>query len=665
MAQGSGSRAGITSARRNIRSTKAPTMTVQLEQGQIDDARRYLSDNLDPEDLNPTKLARGGREKVIAMLRQAANRGEIKGVQRNASDSILKALYNNTIGLGILEEFLGNSGVEQINVVGPKKIILQMKGIWTEVTDDDLLFKDNEELRMIAGNIARRVGKELSKHTNPIVDIRFENPVLRIHINMTRREHGISLYIRRGREEPFSTEFLLEAGNFNREVLQVLQDASRRLIGTVFLGGVGSGKTVMLEKYIDWMPNVPIVVVDDAGDCQPSHPMCAVFDLPETAYTANKQLNLTLGGLTRAALREGDVLVVAETRGAEEAGILISDAPSMRCVVTTAHGDSAESGLSRLVSIAQRPPSPYAGTNASSALRNDLKTAFPLVVFINRRGDRRYVAGVYHNMGWDNEKGNWNLRPIVTSNVSDDTGITWQIVDPNLDKIKKFVGLDMMQTGRISTYEDKSPQRMLAEAMSKVDERNWVEAIHLLSILLKGDPSNEQIRQRLIFCLEATGDYEKIRDQAKQKIDELDELIAKRLWSDAKGMLKGMTKQPTVYAIIWRLHPNLAQAQKVVNEGHTETEEAKKIIMQGRELLRSQLPWTELRRGLNALRELDTSKLSAEAKAGVKFTHANLLVELVNRAPEANSQFYRKQLESFIGREEASRRLNLRDTENV
>ncbi|MEM7800516.1 MAG: ATPase, T2SS/T4P/T4SS family, partial [Chloroflexota bacterium] len=316
MALSSGNRTGI-SSRRNIRSTQGVgSGSVQVLPNQIEDARRFLSENLTPEDLNPTNLARGGRDKVITLLRQAVNDGHIKGAPRNAPDRFLRAIYNNTIGLGVLEEFLGNKDVEQINVVGPKKIILQMKGIWTEVTDDDLLFRDVEELKMVSSNIARRVGKELSKHTNPIVDIRFENPVLRIHINMTRRGHGISLYIRRGREEPFSTDFLLEAGNFNREVMGVLQDAARRLIGTVFIGGVGSGKTVMLEKFIDWMPNVPIVVVDDAGDCQPSHSMCAVFDLPETSYTANKQVNLSLGGLTRAALREGDVLIVAETRGA-------------------------------------------------------------------------------------------------------------------------------------------------------------------------------------------------------------------------------------------------------------------------------------------------------------------------------------------------------------
>lgn len=662
MAQGSVTKTGLsTSARRNIRSTKAPGSVVHLEPGQIDDARRYLSDNLDPEDLNPSKLSRGGREKVIAMLRQAANKGEIKNVNRNASDSILKALYNNTVGLGILEEFLSNSSVEQINVVGPKTIILQINGIWTQVNDDDLLFRDSDELRMITDNIARRVGKELSKHTNPILDIRFENPVLRIHVNMTRREHGISLYIRRGRQEPFSEEFLLEAGNFNRPVMKILQEAARRLIGCVFLGGVGSGKTVMLEKYIDWMPNVPVVVVDDAGDCQPSHPMCAVFDLPETSYTANKQVNLTLGGLTRAALREGDVLVVAETRGSEEAGILISDAPSMRCVSTTAHGDSAYSGLSRLVSIAQRPPSPYSGTNSASALRGDLKTAFPLVVQINRRGDRRYVDGIYHNLGWDHEKDNWNLRPIVQAEVTDE-GIDWRIVDADLDKIKTFVGLDMMQTGKANTYADKSPQKLLADAMSKVDEQNWVEAIHLLSMLLKKDPANEAIRQRLIYCLEATGQYEGIRDQAKATINELNGMINKRLWTDARALLKQMTKQPTVYAIIWRLHPNLAQANKAVELGFRETESAKQIIMQVRDLMRSNLSWSELRRGLDSLHDIDTSKLSAEAKAGIKFTHANLLVELVKRAPDANAEFYKKQLESFIGREEASRRLGVRES---
>ena len=90
--------------------------------------------------------------------------------------------------------------------------------------------------------------KSYQNNTNPIVDIRFENPVLRIHINQTRRDYGISMYIRRGRSEPFTTDFLLEAGNFNREVLNVLQAAAKRLIGCVFLGGVGSGKTVHARK---------------------------------------------------------------------------------------------------------------------------------------------------------------------------------------------------------------------------------------------------------------------------------------------------------------------------------------------------------------------------------------------------------------------------------
>ncbi|MEM7799261.1 MAG: hypothetical protein AAF633_08735, partial [Chloroflexota bacterium] len=328
-------------------------------------------------------------------------------------------------------------------------------------------------------------------------------------------------------------------------------------------------------------------------------------------------------------------------------------------VSTTAHGDSASTGLSRLVSIAQRPPSPYAGTNSASALRNDLRNAFPLVVHINRRGNRRFVQAIYHNQGWNEEQSEWDLRPIVLAEVNNDTNIEWRIIDKDLDKIKRFVGLDMMQTGRISTYEDKSPQKMLSEALRKVDEHKWVEAIHLLSILLKKDPNNESIRQRLIYCLEANGEYENVRAEAKKRIEELNSLMSKRIWTDARKLIKEMPKQPSIYAIVWRLHPNLSQAQKTIDEGFEETAEAKRIIMEGRELLRSKLPWSELRRLLNTLRSLDTSKLSDEAKAGVKFTHANLLVELVNRAPDANGQFYRQQLDAFIGKDEATRRLEM------
>ena len=133
-------------------------------------------------------------------------------------------------------------------------------------------------------------------------------------------------------------------------------------------------------------------------------------------------------------------------------------------------------------------PSPYAGTNSADSLRNDLANAFPLVVHINRRGNRRFVNGIYHNLGWNQEKGEWNLRPIVVAHVSDEKGIEWEIVDDDLDKIKKFVGLDMMQTGRITVYESRNPQKMLTEALRKVDEGKWVEAVHLLSILLKSEP---------------------------------------------------------------------------------------------------------------------------------------------------------------------------------
>jgi len=431
-----------------------------IKQHHIEDARTYLADVAEPEMLDPTTLAQGGRTVIIGLLREGINSGNISDLPNNPPDTVLANLYNQTVGLGILEDLLADERINQINVQGPKEIIVQVNGIWRPIEDETQMFENAAAVKMIAENIARRQGQELSPYTNPIMDLRFGYPPLRIHINMTRREHGISIFIRRGRVKPFSMERLVEMGDFNEAVAIFLKEAAQRLIGTVVLGPVGTGKTVILESYIDHMPQVPIVVVDDAGDCNPSHRFCAIFDLPSSSYSPRDIPLLTLGSLTRAALREGQVLIVAETRGAEEAGILISDAPSMKAVATTAHGENAASGLSRLVSIAQRSDA-YKGGSDFSGLRADLTSAFPLVIEMMQRGDRRFISKIYRNDGWDTTGNVWRLHEMVTAVYTSSGDILWRITDSDLDSIRTQIALDRMNRGGVISYEENSPMKLL------------------------------------------------------------------------------------------------------------------------------------------------------------------------------------------------------------
>jgi type IV secretory pathway ATPase VirB11/archaellum biosynthesis ATPase len=639
--------------KRNVRQIKSTS--VALQDDQINDARRWLSNSVDKEMLSPLALISGGKQVVIDSLREACNKGTIARLDPNPTDIILDSLYEQAVGLGPLEQWLANPQIEQINIKGPTQIELQVNGIWQMVDDTSSVFRNSAHLRAVTTNLVRSTGKELSKHTMPYMNLRFENPtVLRIHISQLLRakgSDGLALFIRRGRTEPFSVQFLLDKGSFNEEVYAVMRSAAQRLIGCVFLGPVGSGKTVLLEKYVDELPNVPIVGVDDAGDFMPSHPMCGVFQLPESSGPSENQV--TLGTMTKQALREGDVMVVAEVRGAEEAGILISDAPSMRCTLTTAHGDTPYSGLSRLVSIAQRPPSPYAGTNSADALRADLASAFPLVVQVDRRGERRFVSGVYHNQGWDSENAKWKLHPIVNAVVSKDSTITWEIDrDYSLDRIKAIAGLDLMQLGRTQSYEDRNPAVMMNRVSEMMNMNQWLDALHTLSQM---EPT-EQVRQKVMQVLDRLpAEKEEYRAKAEKIIAVLDNLEKGREWTKAVDVWTGTKKHTAVQAMIYSMRPDMRQKLSVYKDGANEVVSADTAIRGATEVLKTNLPWKELERALNTVLAVDVGKLPPAQKRAMGEVVVALYQGIIVRCgDQAQKRLFTKRLSDHWGNDKTA-----------
>ena len=113
------------------------------------------------------------------------------------------------------------------------------------------------------------------------------------------------------------------------------------------------------------------------------------------------------------------------------------------------------------------------------------------------------------------------------------------------------------------------------------------------------NPNNEVIRQRLIYSIEHTENHEQVLREAKDEVTRLERLVNQRLWGDARKLIKGLPKRPSVYVFVWRLYSNLGQTQKLIEAGYEETGEAIRIIQEGTELMRSQLPWTEMRRCLS------------------------------------------------------------------
>jgi pilus assembly protein CpaF len=627
---------------------------IKLSPDQVEDATRYLTGQLTPEQLNPITVASPeGRARVFEILRQAAQRGQIANVPPSPPEPLLEELFRSTVGLGPIDRFLADTAIEQINIIGPQTIVVQQRGTWHQITDQRFFFDDNDHLRRVAGNLVRRVGQELSRFAQPIMDVRFAQPVLRIHINQTGRNSGVSMFIRRGRNQPFTIDQLVEWGNFDQAVANLLVEAAQRLIGLIVLGPVGTGKTVLLETYVDNMPNVPIVAVDDAGDFCSRHPWVAVFDLPSSSYTATAGSGLSLGAMTRAALREGDVLVVAELRGAEEAGILISDAPSMRAVLTTAHGSSAEAGLSRLVSIAQRPPSPYAGTNSANALRQDIAAAFPLVIQVDRRGDRRLITGIYHNKGWDRAGDSWQLDPLVRAVFGPQGEVSWQPDGADLDRIKAEVALDKLQRGGVAIYEARSPGALHARALNLLAEGNAVEASHLLSQVLKQKPGDEQVHAQLIQAMQQAGIDQAAVEEARPVIDQVQRLAAGKQWLEARASLKQtLSRSPGVFAFVKEGYPAYAAAARRIEAGCKAVRQADKLLANLGET--AGLPWKSLEEWLERIEGMPVELLPEATKQQLEEAHIELLGLAIEKAPATNRAFFSQKLRALVGNKRAS-----------
>lgn len=608
---------------------------------QIQDTQRLLAQH--PElQLNPSRLDEG-RLAVLKLLKQAVDSGQISDIRPHSGDSIIEGLYDYTVGLGPLEGLIGDSQIEQINVLTPKTVLVQIKGEWHEVPPESPhLFRDEAHLRQVGENLARRAGKELSPLTDPILDFGFESPILRININMLRLG-GLTITLRRGRVTGFSTQQLIRWGDFDEPVANLLADAAKRLIGCAIIGTVGSGKTVLLEEYINQMPPRPIAVADDAYDCHPAHPYTALLHLPASGYTRHSQPLLTLSDLIRGALRVGDVLVVAEVRGTEEARVLVQNAASMTAVCTTLHGNTSEDGLMRLASLAQ-PPAQQASADSGHMVREAISSAFPLIIQMSKRGTRRFVSGVSHLIGWE-ENGRPRLRPLVTTHYQQGE-IQWRILDEDLDPLKPILPIEQADLLALRPYADVSPDSLYEKGQALIEQGDWAGAMKVYGEMVRVWPEVADGRSALIQCLEQTGQREAIETKADDVLRLLIDLQAQQAWEQIGQVMERLQRNPAVHAVVCMREAQYPRWQLVVREGQAEMVLARKQVAMVQGLL--DVAESDSRLLDRALHELDKAQLTLLPKAlrdEVYQVRRALLERLVQTAVDTDIAHYQAQLE--------------------
>jgi pilus assembly protein CpaF len=260
-------------------------------------------------------------------------------------EPLVRGLRDELVGLGPLQQFLDDPGVEEIWINSPESVFVARAGASERVQ----VSLTSESIRGLVERMLRPTGRRIDM-SQPFVDASLpDGSRLHVAIPDITRQHW-SVNIRKFAARLRSLEDLVGAGAMSEEASRYLAGLVREGASILVSGATQAGKTTLLNALLDAVPaHERIVTVEETFELslhRDDHVglQCRGPSLEGTG-------EITLRRLVKEALRmRPDRLVVGEVRGAEALDLLIalnSGLPGM-CSI---HAKSAEQALVKLSTL--------------------------------------------------------------------------------------------------------------------------------------------------------------------------------------------------------------------------------------------------------------------------------------------------------------------------
>jgi pilus assembly protein CpaF len=301
-----------------------------------------LLERVDPEaaaTLNKEELAEEFRPiigEVLAELKFTLNRREQFALE--------KVLVDELLGLGPLEELLGDPTITDIMVNGPDQTYIEQRG---KLVIAPIQFRDEEHLFQIAQRICNSVGRRVDQ-TTPLADARLADGS-RVNVIVPPLSlRGTAISIRKFSAKPITLDMMAKGGSMSDKMSTALKIAGACRFNIVISGGTGSGKTTMLNalsKMID--PGERVLTIEDAAELRLQQPHW----LPLETRPANLegQGEISIRDLVKNALRmRPDRIILGEIRGQECFDLLAAMNTGHDGSMCTLHSNSPREAIGRM-----------------------------------------------------------------------------------------------------------------------------------------------------------------------------------------------------------------------------------------------------------------------------------------------------------------------------
>ncbi len=331
------------------------------------------------------KAGEPGEEEVGSAIDEVL--GEYADVVNRAGGTRLsRELFNEVMGLGPLERLLGDPGVSEVMVNGPKQVFVERGG---KLQLSDVSFRDDEHVMQIVEKIVSSMGRHVDE-ASPMVDARLKDGS-RVNVIIPPLSLvGPVITIRKFSKKPFTIGDLVSFGSLTHKMAAFLEASVRGSLNIMVSGGTGSGKTTLLNVLSGFIPQGErIVTLEDAAELQLNQPH--VVTLESRPANMEGKGAVTIRDLVKNALRmRPDRIIVGEVRGGEALDMLQAMNTGHDGSLSTAHANTPRDMIARIETMVM-----MAGSDMPMmAIRSQIASALDLVVQQSRLrdGSRRITS---------------------------------------------------------------------------------------------------------------------------------------------------------------------------------------------------------------------------------------------------------------------------------
>lgn len=319
------------------------------------------------------------RGKAIQAIQRLLEEEAREIESRNEKAQLAREILDEALGLGPIEPLLENPEISEIMVNGKNQIYVEAKG---KLTLTDYRYTSDKNLLGAIERILMPIGRRVDEKT-PLVDARLTDGS-RVNIIISPLSlKGPIITIRKFFKEKLTISDLVKFNSLTEDMSDFLRAAVEARLNIVVSGGTGTGKTTLLNKVAEFIPeDERIVTVEDAAELQLPQPHVVTLE----SRPANLQGEGAIGirDLVRNALRmRPDRIVVGECRAGEALDMLQAMNTGHDGSLTTIHSNNPRDCIRRIETLVM-----MAGFDLPmQAIREQIAAAVNLIVQLKRYSD--------------------------------------------------------------------------------------------------------------------------------------------------------------------------------------------------------------------------------------------------------------------------------------